>query len=372
LQPLAAFKDKINVFSGFKVFLDGKANGVHFSGCQGTLTGSVPAGGPGNQVGISPSIDTLIAEVIGTRTRFRSLEAACAGNAIHSQSRRTGSVVNPAEVSPAAMYTRIFGPEFTDPNAATFAPDPAVMVRQSALSVVGNERQSFTRRLGASDKARLDEYFTSLRELEKQVDMQLQKPAPLEACKVPAATDLAVIGTEVATVRENNRVFSKLLAHALACGQTNVINIAFADATSSLRKVGGTHTHHESTHEEPIDPVAGYQLQVAWYYDQIMSSYAETMAILDGIKEGDRTLLDRTVLMATTDISYAKLHGLENLPVITVGGANGRLKTGLHISAKGDPTARVGLTLQQALGVPVSTWGTESNQTSKTITEVIA
>jgi hypothetical protein len=345
---------------------------VHFSGAQGTLTGSVPAGGPGNQVGIAPSIDTLIAESIGTRTRFRSLEVACAGIATHSQSRRSGSVVNPAEISPASLYTRIFGPEFTDPNAADFTPDPSVMVRQSALSVVAEERQAFTRRLGASDKARLDEYFTSLRELEKQVELQLQKPAPLEACKVAASTDRTTTGTEVATVRENNRIFSKLLAHALACGQTNVANIAFADATSSLRKVGGTHTHHESTHEEPVDPVAGYQLDVAWYYDQIMSSYAETMTILNDIKEGDRTLLDRMVIMATTDISYAKLHGLENLPIITVGAANGRLKTGLHLSAKGDPTARVGLTLQQALGVPVSTWGTESNQTSKTITDVIA
>ena len=69
LQPLAAYKDKMNVFSGMKAFLDGKPNGVHFSGVQGMLTGTVPRG----LIADKPSVDALIADVIGTRTRFRSL-----------------------------------------------------------------------------------------------------------------------------------------------------------------------------------------------------------------------------------------------------------------------------------------------------------
>jgi hypothetical protein len=368
LQPVFAYKDKMNVFSGMKTFLDGKPNGVHFSGVQGILTGTAPRGMTADK----PSVDTLIADVIGTRTRFRSLEVACAGNPSHSQSRRNGAVVNPAEISPAALYARVFGAEFKDPNAADFTPDAGVMVRRSALSAVAEDRQSFVKNLGAADRARLDEYFTSLRELEQQLDIALQKPAPLEACAVPGKVDETPTGTEIEIVKTNHRLFAGILAHALACGQTQVVNVAFADATSSLRKAGGTQTHHEFSHEEPVDATLGYQPTLAWFFNEIMTSLAFFVGSLDGIREGDRTLLDRTLLMTATDLGYAKLHGLENMPMMTFGSGGGRIRTGIHVAAQGDPVTRVGLTCQQALGVPVSAWGTDSNQTSHTITEIMA
>jgi hypothetical protein len=372
VAALAPFRAKVNIYSGLRVHLDGKPNGVHFSGPQGILTGSVPGGGPGTQVGVAPSVDTIIAETIGTRTRFRSLEVACTGNPSHSQSRRNGSVVNPAEVSPAALYTRIFGPEFTDPNAASFTPDTNTILRKSVLSSIADERKDFMTKIGAGDRARMDEYFTSLRALEQQIELQLQKPAPLEACKVPGKVEETPTGTEIATVKANHKLFADLLAHTVACGQTRVINIAFGDATSSLRKVGGTQTHHECTHEEPVDPKLGYQPEMTWYYEQIMESFAYMLSKFDSVKEGDATLLDRMAIMASTDAGYAKLHTLDNIPLITAGGAGGRLKTGIHVHAKGDPATRVGLTMQQIMGVAVSSWGTESNQTNKTITDVVA
>lgn len=368
LQPLSAHMAKMNVYSGLKTFLDGKPNGVHFSGVQGILTGTAPRGMTADK----PSVDTLISDVIGTRTRFRSLEVACAGNPTHSQSRRNGAVVNPAEVSPAALYTRIFGAEFVDPNAADFKPDPAVMVRKSALSAVTEDRQDFIKHLGAADRARLDEYFTSLRELEQQLDLQLQKPAPLAACSVPGKVEDSPVGTEIEMVKANHKLFAGLLAHALACGQTQVINVAFADATSSLRKAGGTQTHHEYSHEEPVDAALGYQPTLTWFFGEIMTQLAYFVQTMDNVREGDRTLLDRTLIMTATDLGYAKLHGLENMPLMTFGSGNGRVKTGIHVPALGDPVTRVGLTCQQAMGVPVSSWGTDSNQTSKTFTEVMA
>jgi hypothetical protein len=66
------------------------------------------------------------------------------------------------------------------------------------------------------------------------------------------------------------------------------------------------------------------------------------------------------------------VHSLENIPLLTAGKAGGKMKTGIHVSAKGDPGTRVGLTVQQAMGVPINGWGTDSMQTSKTITEVLA
>ena len=244
LEPLNAFKDKVNVYSGTKVILDGRPMITHFTGEWAVLTGTTPR----EERVILPSVDMLISEVIGTKTRFRSIEVTSTGNPTHSYSRRPGAALNPAETSPVALYTRIFGPEFKDPNAADFTPDPAVMARQSVLSAVKDQRDDLMKTLGASDRARLDEYFSSLRQIEQQLDLELQKPAPLEACSVPTKFEEIAPGTEITQVTTNHKLFSGLLAHALACGQTRVINVTFSDATSSLRRTGSSMTHHVFSH----------------------------------------------------------------------------------------------------------------------------
>jgi hypothetical protein len=368
LQALTPYKEKVNVYSGMKVILDGRPMITHYTGDWAVLTGTTPRE---ERVSV-PTIDTLVGDVIGTRTRFRSLEVASTGNPTHSYSRRSGNALNPAEISPAALYGRVFGAEFKDPNAADFTPDPAVMARQSVLAAVKDQRSDLEKTIGASDKARLDQYFTSLRQIEQQLDLELQKPAPLESCVVPDKVTDVTLGTEIDSVVGNHKLFAALLTHALACGQTRVVNVTFNDATSSLRKAGSSMTHHVYSHEEPVDNALGYQPNVTWFYSQIMQGLGTMLATLDGVKEGDGTLLDRMVLFATSDTGLAKVHGLDDFPLITAGGAGGRMKTGIHVVSKGEPATRVGLTIQQALGVPVNSWGTDSMQTSKTITEVMA
>ena len=367
MQVLTPFKDRINIYSGMKAYLDGRPVIPHGTGPKTILSGGVPRGGEA-----LPSIDTLIADVIGTKTRFRSLEIACDGLSSTSFSQRAGASLNPAEISPVALYTRIFGPEFKDPNAANFTPDPAIMLRRSALSMVTEERQNFLQKVGAADRARLDEYFTSLRQLEQQLDLQLQKPEPLKACSVPVAPDASQADDTIDHASANHKLFAAILAHALACGQTRVVNVTFGMGVSNLRRAASPMTYHIYTHEEAIDQTLGYQPNVEWFQVQVMTAFGNMLEALDGIKEGDGTLLDRMLMFGNTDHGYAKIHGLENIPMMTAGGAGGRIKTGIHFQAPSESVTRVGLTLQQAMGVPVSNWGLDSNQTSKTITEVMA
>src|SRR6185436_5963946 len=127
--------------------------------------------------------------------------------------------------------------------------------------------------------------------------------------------------------------------------------VSFADATSSIRKPGETATHHILTHEEAIDEKLGYQPRAQWFNDLIMEALADQAAALKSIREGDGTLLDRTLLMASSETGFAKIHSLENIPMFTIGKAGGRMKTGIHVQAKGDPGTRVGLTVQQVMGV---------------------
>ena len=102
-----------------------------------------------------------------------------------------------------------------------------------------------------------------------------------------------------------------------------------------------------------------------------MTGLAHFAGMLDGIKEGDRTLLDRMILFAYTDHGAPRLHSLRNYPFVTFGSANGRMKTGMHISRPGDAATRVCLTVQQAMGVPVSAFGVGSNRVTSPISEVL-
>jgi hypothetical protein len=90
------------------------------------------------------------------------------------------------------------------------------------------------------------------------------------------------------------------------------------------------------------------------------------------VKEGDGTLLDHSLVLAYTDTSYAKLHALDGIPMLLAGGASGRVKTGYHIAGDGDPVSRVGLTIQQALGMSVDSWGKGSMETKKPVSEILA
>jgi hypothetical protein len=139
-----------------------------------------------------------------------------------------------------------------------------------------------------------------------------------------------------------------------------------------LRFAGEANTHHLFTHEDAIDEKLGYQPNVVRFFPPILGIFNDLLAELDGIREGDKTLLDRMLVLNYTDSGYAKNHTTDNIPLLTAGSAGGRMKTGIHFAAaKGDPVTRVSLTVQQAMGVPISSFGTESNKTSKTITSVM-
>ena len=197
----------------------------------------------------------------------------------------------------------------------------------------------------------------------------MKKPAPLDACTVPGKPSEAQPGTIVTAADVNNRLFGGLVAQALACGQTRVFSI---DAGSNgMRKQGSSLTWHMLTHEEPIDEEIGYQKESTWFMNWANAAFAGFLNELDSIPEGDGTLLDRMLVLWQTDHGDARIHSMDALPIMTIGSAGGRMKTGLHISSPGDPATRVGLTVQQAVGVPISAWGERSNQTSKTITEVL-
>lgn len=366
LAPLEPYRDKLAIFSGFDVKLDGVPNKPHVTGCLGLRTG-IPV--PNENVK-APTLDVLIGQKIGTNSRFRSLELSTSGIETSYSYHSAGSP-NPSETSPQALYRRLFGEGFQDPNAATFTPDTRTMAQKSVLSAVSEDRARLMRTVGASDRQRLDEYFTSLRQIEQQLALRLQPPAPVKDFTKPAAPPEMPVDSEMGNVMETHRLMAGLLSKALQCNQTRVFNVLLSDTASNLRREGETTTHHTLTHEEPMDKSLGYQKEVSWFATRSMVAWKEFLDALDGIPEGDGTLLDNCLVLAHSDCSIAKSHAVEGIPTMVAGNAGGKVRTGYHLAGSGDPISRIGLTVQQAMGVQVEKWGALSMETNRTISDLV-
>ena len=115
----------------------------------------------------------------------------------------------------------------------------------------------------------------------------------------------------------------------------------------------------------------GYQPMTSKLAGAVMQGLGDFLGELDAIKEGDGTLLDHSLVFAYTDTSNAKLHAVDGIPIILAGSAGGRMKTGIHYAGASTSVARVGLTVQQAMGLSVDHWGTASNMTNKPVSEIL-
>jgi hypothetical protein len=369
LGALADIRPNINLFTNFNAMRDSSPNLCHYTGWIITRTGSAPIGSedrPGE------TIDVTISRVIGRTTRFQSVTAAANGDVRSTFSYENANSINAAEISPVNFYKTLFGPDYQDPNASAFTPNPRIMARKSVLSAVLDQTKTLSQTVGAEDRARLDQYFTDLRDLERQFDHQLTKPEPIAACHpVTAPKEDPKTSVEASIVAERHKMLTDLMVMAVACDQTRVFNMAYSAAFASTTKAGYEKPHHTCTHEEPVDQKIGYQPTASWFLRRSMESWAYFVQAFMKVKEGDGTLLDNTLIYATTDTAWARIHSLDGIPLFTAGRAGGRLKSGLHIDGAGATNARIGYTAMKIMGVDTNSWGTKSNSTSKELSEIL-
>ncbi|MDA0681487.1 MAG: DUF1552 domain-containing protein [Proteobacteria bacterium] len=369
IASLAPVQKHINLYTNFHVFKDAAPNLCHHSGWVILRSGIAPMTSE-NRPG--ETIDVTVSRKIGNDTRFRSLSATATGDVRDSFSYENGNSVNAPEWSPLRFYQRLFGTNFQDPNASEFTPDPRVLVRKSSLSHVLDETRALNNELGTEDRARLDQYFTGLRDLERRFDLQLTKPDPREACIVTDKPEDLPSGLDADLVAKRHRIMTDLMLMAVACDQTRVFNMFYASAFSATTKPGYDKPHHTATHEEAVDERQQCQPNVSWYTRRAMEEWAHYVQSLADFKEGDGSLLDHSLIYATTDQSFAKIHGIEGIPMFSAGNAGGRVKTGLHIDGGGTPGCRLGYTAMRLMGLDVPSWGDKSNNTSKEIGEILA
>ena len=347
LAGLASIKDVLTVVTGMEVRAPNTI--PHFSGTAGFLSGVVPLGEEGDNTFAAPSLDQVIAAEIGGETLYRSIEAGAHPGGGGGISHNGPHSINPAESSPLALYERIFGATFIEPGGDGQV-DPRIALRRSVLDAVLGQANDLRSNVGAADKARLDQHMDGIRDLELRLARLEEDPPDLAACVRP---DEPPADDAIVTLSERSRLLSDLLAMALACDQTRVVSNQLTHPVDNYLWPGTDSGHHQLTHDEP-DP----QPQVHEVVLQVMEEYRYFVESLRSIQEGDGTLLDNMVVLATSGISLGRTHALDEFPILLAGSACGALKTNLHYrSASRENAATVALSLVRSMGILAPSFG---------------
>ena len=313
-----------------------------------------------------PRCFTLDTHSIGADTRFKSLEFG-------TDKKRSGLSYTglyehaPAELSPYAFFERVFGGSFSLPGEDS-EPDPRLALDRSVLDAVMEDIASLNMQVGASDKIRLEQHLDGIRAIEKQIAI-LEDPPQLAACAYPP-TPQAEYGEDggLQPFHEMNAIFSQIAAYALACDQTRVISSWFTSAVANGTLFPGQDdSHHSLTHFE-ADP----QPHVHECMLFCMEAFRDLLSALDGIQEGDGTLLDHMIVLGTSDCGSGKFHSGEDFPTVMVGSGDGALVTDIHWrSDAGDNATRVPLTIARALGIDMPSFGVGEHAASLSISEIL-
>lgn len=363
LAALKNVKQHVSVISGMSVKTGAQNNIPHESGASGILTGSQWEGTDAGGTPLAPSVDQVIAAELGALTRFKSIEFGAEPGEGYSWSGLNSR--NPPESSPAALFERIFGGSFRLPGDDV-GPDPRLGQRRSVLDVVMEDAKALQARLGQTDRERLEQHLTSLRELEQRIDFIEKNPPNYEACNYPdePLSDYPPID-ERPQMAEKHRAMTDIMIMALACDQTRVFSNFFSRPVNNILflKPGETNAnlgHHQLTHDEPGDqPTVNEIVKI------IVGEFAYMVERMSEIAEGDGTLLDNSAVLATTDCSLGRTHSLDDYPLVIAGRAGGNLKTDIHYrDPAGDNASKVILSLIRAVGVTAASFGVEDGETS--------
>ncbi|MBM4374548.1 MAG: DUF1552 domain-containing protein [Deltaproteobacteria bacterium] len=287
-------------------------------------------------------------------TRFRGTDEGTSFQYLsHNGSVGGETNVNPSEESPQAFYNRLFG-------MGTVAP-LVLKARASVLDAVAGQIESLEKRLGNRDKQRLDQHFTSVRELEKRLS------APVAECTKPVAPgNFPDLGGNEQMV-EKNKVMSDLMALALACRLTQSFSIMFSTCGSGviMWPAGSKDGQHYMNHTEPA-PWTKQHESVKF----TMSQLAYFLERLKNTPDGAGNLLDQSSILVVTEHAEGWTHSQDDMPMLICGKGGGRLKGNVHFRGTGGNTSRALLTALRGAGLPIAQYGYEAGLATAPIGEL--
>ena len=368
LAPLAALRSEVLVLSGlanrpaqasYLGVNDGA--GDHARGTGSFLTNAriVKTEGAGVRNGVS--FDQVAAAAIGAETRLPSLQLGIDGGAATGGCDSGYSCAYARNISWSDATTPV--PKLTNPAVVfdqLFAGGESEALRarrqvyqSSVLDYVLDDAARLSPRLGQTDRQKLDQYLTAVRELERRI---LSAAGPTTCVAPPRPVDGLAFADLVG-------VMNQLMAMALRCDATRVITFMLGNAGSSrdYSFAGAAGAHHELSHHMS-DPAKLAKLQTIGTWE--VQQFAALLGLLDGMREPDGTsLLDNTAVLISSEIGDGNSHPHAALPVLVAGRCGGALTPGRHVVyADERPIANLYLALLQAVGASTRSFGLEGTR----------
>jgi hypothetical protein len=357
LSPLEPLKEKINVIDGLHVkALIGQ--GIHPAQTGSLLSGARISKGAVVHSGIS--VDQMIASRIGEDTPQSSIVLACEqpltgyhetnfslAYSSHISWQTPDSPV-PVEVYPSLAWDNLFD-------------NRGSLLNISVLDRVKNRAQELSRKISSTDKSKLDEYLTSVREVEKRVEgMRKTKTSAEDAAKGKNTVAAAMVRPANGLpedLREHARLMCDIIAIAFQTDKTRVASLLISRDLSAMYYpfLDVKDGHHAASHDNTSD---GYE-RIARFH---VSQFAYLASKLDSMKEGDGTVLDNTCLMFLSNLWIGRQHDNTRLPLLLAGGLGGTLKTGrtLNYLDEGDENRKMCslyLSLMDRFGIKLDQFG---------------
>jgi len=363
LEPLVPYRNDILVLGGLTNDggrAKGDGPGDHGRAGAAYLTGMHPKKTFGKEIQTGVSIDQIVAQAIGSKTRFPSLQLGCedgiqGGNCdngyscaySNSISWRSPSTPNPPEVRPRAVYERLFGnPEFDlDPVRR------ARMQRynRSILDSVIEDTRRLEGSLGPSDRRKLDEYLYGIREIEGRI----QKTERANTTRV--RPNMEVPSSSVPEhYTEHCRLMFDLMTAALQSDSTRVITLQMAieQSNRAYREIDISDSHHGLTHHGGDKEKIEKCIRINRYE---VEQFAYFIGKLKSTQDGDGTLFDHVMVSYGSGLGHD--HDHDNLPTVLTGRGNGLFRLGRHIKYPNEtPLANLHLTMAQQMGVPAESF----------------
>ena len=340
LEPLQETRDKVTVVSGL---MHPMVDGGH-SAEASYLTGAPHPGQPSFRNTIS--VDQFAAERLGHLTRFPFLSLS-AGNGGISYTR--SGVQIPSESRPSRVFATLFLEGSAQEKAKQMR---RIKDGQSILDLVNSQVKSIQKKSGRADSETLDQYFTSVRELEQRMvaaEEWAKRPKPVVDQKPPKDID------DRADFTGRMELLFDLMALAIQTDSTRLITLKGAGGAEVVNLKGVDDGWHNLSHHGR-DP--GKIEQLGIIEREEFRLFGEFLKKLDAIKDGDVTLLDQTAILLGSNLGNASSHNNSNLPIVVAGG---RFQHGQHLAfdeAKAPPLANVLVSFLQHLNLEVDQFST--------------
>jgi hypothetical protein len=357
LSVLEPIKSKVNVINGL-FNKTARGQGIHPAQTGQLLTGTPITKGALIHSGVS--MDQVLANHVGQETLLPSMVLACEQplNGYHESnfscaysshiSWQSPDSPMPNELYPSLAFDALFENRGSLRNI-------------SVLDRVKDHAEKLSRQVGSNDKAKLDEYLTSVREIEKGVErMRVDKDKADERAKAQGQSALTMKRPDNGLpedFRDHARLMCDIIAMAFQTDKTRIATLLLARDLSTLYYpwLGVRAGHHDASHQENGD---GYESISRMHLSQ-MAYLAQK---LDAMKEGEGTVLDHSCLMFISNMWSGHNHDNSKVPVVLAGGLDGALQTGrtLDYAGAGDESRKLCslyLSIMDKMGVKLEHFG---------------